>query len=78
MPVIVDVQNMGKVYDGGFTALKDVSLQIEEGEIIALLGPNGAGKTTLISALCGIVTPSSGSATVGGHDVVTGYRKARA
>ena len=38
----------------------DVSLQIEEGEIIALLGPNGAGKTTLISALCGIVTPTSG------------------
>ncbi len=78
MTAIVDVQNLGKVYDGGFTALDSVSLQIEEGEIIALLGPNGAGKTTLISALCGIVTPSSGRATVGGHDVVTGYRKARA
>ncbi|MCQ0091911.1 ABC transporter ATP-binding protein [Roseovarius sp. M141] len=78
MAAIVDVQNMGKVYDGGHVALKDVSLKIEEGEIIALLGPNGAGKTTLISALCGIVTPSSGRATVGGHDVVTGYRKARA
>jgi len=78
MTAIVDVQNMGKVYDGGFTALDAVSLRIEEGEIIALLGPNGAGKTTLISALCGIVTPSSGRATVGGHDVVTGYRRARA
>lgn len=78
MTVIVNVENMGKVYDGGFVALNDVSLAIKEGEIIALLGPNGAGKTTLISALCGIVTPSSGSATVGGHDVVTGYRKARA
>ncbi|MFX0541803.1 ABC transporter ATP-binding protein [Roseovarius sp. S4756] len=78
MTAIVDVQNMGKVYDGGFTALGGVSLQIKEGEIIALLGPNGAGKTTLISALCGIVTPTSGRATVGGHDVVTGYRKARA
>ncbi|MFX0546189.1 ABC transporter ATP-binding protein [Roseovarius sp. S1116L3] len=78
MTAIVDVQNMGKVYDGGFTALGGVSLQIEEGEIIALLGPNGAGKTTLISALCGIVTPTSGHALVGGHDVVTGYRKARA
>ncbi|MEX1236040.1 MAG: ABC transporter ATP-binding protein [Roseovarius sp.] len=77
MTTIVDVQNLGKVYDGGFTALDGVSLQIEEGEIIALLGPNGAGKTTLISALCGIVTPSSGHATVGGHDVVTDYRKAR-
>lgn len=78
MTAIVDVQNMGKVYDGGFTALGGVSLKIEEGEIIALLGPNGAGKTTLISALCGIVTPTSGRATVGGHDVVTGYRRARA
>ncbi len=78
MTAIVDVQNMGKVYGGGHVALKDVSLAIEEGEIIALLGPNGAGKTTLISALCGIVTPTSGRATVGGHDVVTGYRKARA
>jgi ABC-2 type transport system ATP-binding protein len=78
MTAIVDVQDMGKVYDGGHVALQAVSLQIEEGEIIALLGPNGAGKTTLISALCGIVTPSSGRATVGGHDVVTGYRKARA
>jgi ABC-2 type transport system ATP-binding protein len=78
MTAIVDVQNMGKVYAGGLVALDDVSLKIEKGEIIALLGPNGAGKTTLISALCGIVTPTSGSATVGGHDVVTGYRKARA
>ncbi|WP_113911415.1 ABC transporter ATP-binding protein [Roseovarius dicentrarchi] len=78
MTAIVDVMNMGKVYAGGHAALTDVSLQIEEGEIIALLGPNGAGKTTLISALCGIVTPSSGRATVGGHDVVAGFRKARA
>ncbi len=78
MTAIVDVMNMGKVYAGGHAALTDVSLKIEEGEIIALLGPNGAGKTTLISALCGIVSPSSGRATVGGHDVVTGYRKARA
>ncbi|MDO5755968.1 MAG: ABC transporter ATP-binding protein [Rhodobacterales bacterium] len=78
MTAIVDVMNMGKVYAGGHAALTDVSLKIEEGEIIALLGPNGAGKTTLISALCGIVTPSSGRATVGGHDVVTGFRKARA
>ena len=78
MTAIVDVMNMGKVYADGHAALKDVSLKIHEGEIIALLGPNGAGKTTLISALCGIVTPSSGRATVGGHDVVTGFRKARA
>ncbi|RKF16407.1 ABC transporter ATP-binding protein [Roseovarius spongiae] len=78
MTAIVDVDNLTKTYDGGLTALSGVSLRIEQGEIIALLGPNGAGKTTLISALCGITSPSSGRATVGGHDIVTGYRKARA
>ena len=55
-----------------------MSLRIEQGEILALLGPNGAGKTTLISTLCGITTPTGGRASVGGHDIVTGYREARA
>ena len=64
-------------YQGGFEALKDVSLEIEEGEIIALLGPNGAGKTTLISIICGIVDPTGGKVTVGGHDIRTSFRQAR-
>jgi len=54
-----------------------VSLEIEEGEILALLGPNGAGKTTLISTICGITVPTSGKITVGGHDSQTDYRAAR-
>ncbi|MFT5742179.1 MAG: ABC-2 type transport system ATP-binding protein [Paracoccaceae bacterium] len=74
---IVSVQNLTKSYDGGFTALKGVSLEIEEGEIIALLGPNGAGKTTLISTICGITRPTSGTVTVGGYDIITAYRGAR-
>ena len=77
MAPIVSVRNLSKRYDTGLEALKDVSLDIEEGEIIALLGPNGAGKTTLISAICGIVTPTSGSITVGGYDTITDYRSAR-
>ena len=77
MSAIVSVQDLGKSYAGGFTALTSVNLDIEEGEILALLGPNGAGKTTLISTICGIVVPSSGRVLVGGHDVVTDYRKAR-
>lgn len=77
MPGIVDVTDLTKTYDGGFTALRDVSLRIEEGEILALLGPNGAGKTTLISCICGISTPSAGRITVGGHDVIDDYRAAR-
>ena len=78
MAPIVSIKNLSKTYEGGHEALKDVSLDIEEGEILALLGPNGAGKTTLISIVCGIVTPTGGSITVGGHDVMKDYRRARA
>ncbi len=77
MPSILSVNQLSKTYEGGHTALDAVSLDIQQGEILALLGPNGAGKTTLISVLCGLVTPTSGSATVGGHDIITGYRAAR-
>ena len=77
MPSIVSIRNLTKTYKSGFEALKSVNLEIEEGEILALLGPNGAGKTTLISAICGIVQPTSGSVTVGGHDVVRDFRAAR-
>ncbi|MFY0619597.1 ABC transporter ATP-binding protein [Shimia sp.] len=76
-PVIVEIQNLRKTYAGGFEALKGVDLGIKEGEILALLGPNGAGKTTLISTICGITSPTSGSVSVGGHDVVKDYRAAR-
>lgn len=77
MATIVNVSDVTKTYEGGFEALKGVSLQIEQGEILALLGPNGAGKTTLISTICGMVTPSSGTISVGGHDILTEYRGAR-
>ncbi|MFB2551684.1 ABC transporter ATP-binding protein [Ensifer soli] len=77
MPPIVSVSRLRKTYDSGFTALKAVSLDIEEGEILALLGPNGAGKTTLISIICGIVNPSAGTVLVGGHDVVRDFRLTR-
>ncbi len=76
MPVI-SISNLSKTYASGFEALKSVNLAIERGEIFALLGPNGAGKTTLISIVCGIVTPSSGTVTVGGHDHQRDYRAAR-
>jgi ABC-2 type transport system ATP-binding protein len=77
MPPIISVKDLSKTYGTGLSALKDINLDINKGEIFALLGPNGAGKTTLISIICGIVTPSAGSVTVGGHDIVTGYRAAR-
>ena len=77
MPAIISVKDLSKTYASGFEALKHINLDIEKGEILALLGPNGAGKTTLISVICGIVTPSSGSVTVDGHDIVRDYRRAR-
>lgn len=77
MSAIISIKNLNKIYDGGFQALKDINLDIEQGEIIALLGPNGAGKTTLISSICGIVTPTDGSITVAGYDIQKDYRQAR-
>jgi len=77
MSSIVSVRNLRKAYGSGFEALKSVNLEIEEGEILALLGPNGAGKTTLISTICGITVPTSGTVTVGGHDIGTDFRAAR-
>ncbi|WP_163848940.1 ABC transporter ATP-binding protein [Pseudooceanicola aestuarii] len=77
MTPIVDVRNLTKTFDGGFQALKGVDLEIRAGEILALLGANGAGKTTLISILCGITTPTDGTAWVGGNDVVRDWRGAR-
>jgi len=77
MPSILSVKNVSKTYASGFSALQAIDLEIRKGEILALLGPNGAGKTTLISIICGIVTASSGSVTVDGHDIVTDYRMSR-
>lgn len=73
----VAIAGLTKTYAGGFEALKRVDLDIRRGEIFALLGPNGAGKTTLISIVCGIVTATSGSVTVAGHDIVRDYRVTR-
>lgn len=77
MAPIVSVDSLTKTYGSGFEALKGVSLEIMEGEILALLGPNGAGKTTLISTICGITVPTEGRVTVGGHDILEEFRAAR-
>ncbi|MFP6827598.1 MAG: ABC transporter ATP-binding protein [Gammaproteobacteria bacterium] len=74
----ISVNNVSKVYAGGFEALKKINLDIDHGEIFALLGPNGAGKTTLISLICGIVNATEGSVMVDGHDIHSDFRAARA
>jgi ABC-2 type transport system ATP-binding protein len=77
MASIISVSHLSKTYGSGFKALKDINLEIEQGEIFALLGPNGAGKTTLISIICGINNLSGGHVTVGGHDIISDSRAAR-
>lgn len=77
MPPIISVSHLGKTYASGFQALKNINLDIRQGEIFALLGPNGAGKTTLISIICGLTNPTEGVVLAGGHDIIADYRAAR-
>ena len=73
----ISINELSKVYDNGFSALKNINLKVKQGEILAMLGPNGAGKTTLISIICGIVKPSSGSVTIDNFDIIKDYRETR-
>ena len=77
MSSIVSIKDLSKTYNSGFEALKNINLDIKKGEILALLGPNGAGKTTLISTICGIVSPTLGTVTVDGNDIISDFRKTR-
>lgn len=74
---VIRVDRLCKTYASGFEALKNVSLDIDEGEIFALLGPNGAGKTTLINIICGIVNKTSGAVRVNGYDNIDEFRQTR-
>jgi ABC-type multidrug transport system, ATPase component len=73
----IEINNLSKIYDNGFNALKDINLNIKKGEIFAMLGPNGAGKTTLINIICGIVRPSHGKVMVENFDIINDYRETR-
>ena len=73
----ITINNLSKIYDNGFNALKNINLNTKKGEILAMLGPNGAGKTTLISIICGIVKSTSGKVTVDDFDIIKDYRETR-
>src|SRR4051812_4344247 len=68
MAAIIAINDLTKSY-GRSRGVKDVTLGVEEGEIFGFLGPNGAGKTTTIRVLMGLLRPTSGGATIAGHDV---------
>lgn len=67
-PIVIEARALSRRF-GTLTAVSHIDLAIEEGDIFGFLGPNGSGKTTLIRILCGLLRPSSGTATVMGHDV---------
>ena len=73
----IRIESLSKVYAGGKRALDDVSFDVPRGQIFGLLGPNGAGKSTLINILAGLVTKTSGSATIWGFDIDQHPRNAK-
>jgi len=73
----IEVRSLGKTYPGGVEAVKSITFDVNPGEVFGLLGPNGAGKSTTIGMLTTTVTPTSGSARVGGFDVSTDPLAAR-
>lgn len=73
---MIDIQNLTKTY-GRFTAVKDLSFQVDTGQVVGFLGPNGAGKTTTLRMLTGYLPPSSGTATIAGYDIFKDSVKAR-
>ena len=74
---MIQVQNLTKKY-GDFTAVDDISLEVQPGEVFGFLGPNGAGKTTTIRVMAGLSLPTSGTIRIGGIDVVEHPQKAKA
>jgi len=74
---LISINNLTKRY-GDFEAVSDLNLQVPAGEVFGFLGPNGAGKTTTIKVLSGLLLPTGGRVSLGGHDVVAEPLKAKA
>ena len=68
MAKTIDARNLTRIF-GDTTAVDNISFSVDEGEIFGLLGPNGAGKTTTIRMLCCLISPTSGSAIIGGYNI---------
>ncbi|TDG13814.1 ABC transporter ATP-binding protein [Seongchinamella unica] len=71
------IENLSKVYDNGFEALKGVSLSVEQGDFYALLGPNGAGKSTTIGIICSLVSKTTGKVQVFDADIDENFPAAK-
>jgi len=73
----LSIKNLQKTYKNGTVAIRDISLDVREGDFFALLGANGAGKTTVIGIITGLVNKSGGSVSVFGHDIDTDFSGAK-
>ncbi len=77
MDCAVSIRNLHKTYANGFSALKGIDLDVQQGDFFALLGPNGAGKSTTIGILCSLVRKTSGSVKIFGLDIDSHFAEAR-
>ncbi len=77
MTAAIKINDLRKVYDNGFEALKGISLEVQRGDFFALLGPNGAGKSTTIGILCSLVNKTGGSVEIFGIDVDQNFSAAK-
>ena len=73
---MIEVKNVTKKY-GNFTAVDNISFNIEEGEIVGLLGPNGAGKSTTMNMITGFIEPTEGEIIIDGNDILKKPKKAK-
>jgi putative ABC transport system ATP-binding protein len=69
MSALVELDGVSRVYPGGVTALRDATLTIDDGELVAIVGPSGSGKSTMLHVIGTLDRPSSGRVTVAGHEV---------
>ena len=74
---MIEIKNVSKTYNGNVKAVKNLNLEIKDGEIVGFIGLNGAGKTTAIKMMTGILKPDSGSIKVNGFDIVKEPLKAK-
>jgi len=76
MPALIQANNLHRYY-GNTHAVSDVSIELQQGEILGLLGPNGAGKSSCLQMLCGVLAPSAGEITINGNDLLEQPGKAK-
>ena len=74
---MIEIQDLKKVYENGFEALKDIDLEIPDGALVTLLGPSGCGKSTILNIIAGILDPTSGDILFDGQSIINKHPKDR-